>query len=164
MLRGAPRLLLAAAVIALSGTACSGGVPAGAIGAERLACPEDSDCYDPPRAPGDGGSLAMNAGDFYFDSFEGEVAEGDIQIMLDNEATGTHNFVVAGANEGSDAKIEANGGGEAEGVVNLFAGEYTFFCDIAGHRAAGMEGTLVVTPELTPAQQALGGSEAPTEG
>lgn len=153
-MRGSHGLLLAAALVAMLGAGCSGGVPAGAIEAERLACPQDSDCYDPPRAPGDGGMLAMNAGDFYYDSFEGEVAEGDIAITIVNEATGTHNIVMIGANEGSDPKIEAAGGAEAEGVVNLFAGEYTFFCDIPGHRAAGMEGTLIVTPELTPAQEA----------
>ncbi len=159
MLRGSPRLLLSAAVAALLCGACGGGVPAGALTAERLACPEGSDCYDPPRAPGDGGMIAMNAGDFYFDGFEGEVAEGDITVTLNNEANGTHNFVVTGANEGSDPKIEANGGAEAEGVVNLFAGEYTFYCDIAGHRAAGMEGTLIVTPELTDAQEATVGED-----
>lgn len=157
MLRGSPRLLLVAAVLALSGAACSGGVPAGALEADRLTCPEGSDCYDAPRAPGDGGMLAMDAGDFFFDSFEGEVAEGDIAITLDNQAAGTHNIVFTGANEGSDAKIEANGGATAEGVVNLFAGEYTFFCDIAGHRASGMEGTVVVTADLTPAPEAIAG-------
>lgn len=162
MLRGSPRLLLVAAALALSGAACSGGIPAGALEAERLACPEGSDCYDAPRAPGDGGMIAMDAGDFYYDSFEGEVAEGDIQVMLTNEAAGTHNIVFTGANEGSDAKIEANGGAEAEGVVNLFAGEYTFYCDIAGHRAAGMEGAITITPEATDAEQAVGlGEDAP---
>lgn len=157
MLRGSPRLLLVAAALAMSGAACSGGIPAGALEADRLACPEGSDCYDAPRAPGDGGMIAMDAGDFYYDSFEGEIAEGDIQVVLANEAAGTHNFVITGANEGSDAKIEANGGAEAEGVINLFAGEYSFYCDIAGHRAAGMEGILTVTTELTAAPEAVGG-------
>jgi uncharacterized cupredoxin-like copper-binding protein len=159
MLRGAPRLLLVAAALALSGAACSGGIPAGALEAERLACPEGSDCYDAPRAPGDGGTFAMNAGDFYFDDFEGEVAEGDIQIVLNNEAAGTHNIVFIGANEGSDPKVEANGGTEAEGVVNLFAGDYTFYCSIAGHRAAGMEGSVSITTDPTPAAEAVAGED-----
>lgn len=159
MLRGSARLLLVAAALALSGAACSGGIPAGALEAERLACPEGSDCYDPPRAPGDGGMIAMDAGDFFYENFEGEVAEGDIQVTIVNVAAGTHNIVVTGANEGSDPVIEANGNSEAEGVVNLFAGEYTFFCSIAGHRAAGMEGSLTVTTEPTPAQQAVGGGD-----
>lgn len=161
MLRGSPRLLLAVAVIALSGAACSGGVPAGAIDAEPRACPSDSDCYDPPRAPGDGGMISMQGDDFVFEKFEGEVAEGDIAVTLDNVSSGVHSLVFIGANEGSDQRIVANGGETAEGVVNLFTGEYTFFCDVPGHRAAGMEATLTVTAELTPAQQATGGSEAP---
>ena len=164
MLRGSPRLLLIAAVLALTGAACSGGVPAGAIDADRVACPPDSDCYDPPRAPGDGGMIAMAAHDFYYDSFDGEVAEGDIQVTLANEAAGAHNIVVTGANEGSDQVIEANGGEEASGTINLFAGSYTFYCSIPGHRAAGMEGTLTVAPEPTPAGEAATPLQAEGEG
>lgn len=150
MLRGRRSLLSAAAVVALLGAACSNGVSSELAAAAVVECPEGSDCYDPPRAPGDGGMMSVDAGDFFFDNFAGEVAEGDIAVQMVNVAPATtHNIVFEGANTGSDAPIEANGGGEAEGTVNLFVGEYTFYCSIPGHRASGMEGTLTVTPELT---------------
>jgi uncharacterized cupredoxin-like copper-binding protein len=31
-----------------------------------------------------------------------------------------------------------------EGEIDLAAGEYVFYCDVPGHRDAGMEGTLTV--------------------
>lgn len=156
MVRGPRTLLLVAVTTSLLATACSTGVSEELLAAERVECPSGSECYDPPRAPSDGGSIAMEAGDFYFNDFMGEVAEGDIQVTLDNVANGTHNIVIeGGANQGSDEVIEANGGQEASGVFNLFAGTYTFYCSIPGHRASGMEGTLEVTAELVPAPEAV---------
>lgn len=155
MQRGHRSLLIVATALALVGAGCSDGVSEELAAAPRVQCPEGSECYDPPRAPGDGGMMKVDAGDFFFNQFAGEVAEGDIAIELVNVAAATtHNIVFEGANTGSDPAIEANGGEEAAGTVNLFSGEYTFYCDIPGHRASGMEGVLTVTPELTDAQEA----------
>ena len=35
------------------------------------------------------------------------------------------------------------GGASAEITVDLPAGAYTYYCDVPGHRAAGMEGALI---------------------
>ena len=56
---------------------------------------------------------------------------------------GLHTLVFGGKVPG--VKLEASSGGSAELKVTLKPGKYTFYCDIPGHREAGMEGTLTVT-------------------
>ncbi|MDP8978487.1 MAG: plastocyanin/azurin family copper-binding protein [Actinomycetota bacterium] len=53
-----------------------------------------------------------------------------------------HNVTFEGVNDGEPA-VEADGGETATGTVDLQPGTYTYFCSVPGHRAAGMEGTLV---------------------
>lgn len=149
MLRGRhTRTLTLALVVTLAGAGCAR-PPEGAAEAIKVRCPEGSDCYDPPKALGDGGMAVFESVDFAFTEVAGGVSQGDITVELDNLANGEHNIVFVGANTGSE-KIVAGGNSNAEGVVNLFTGDYTYFCDIPGHRASGMEGTLTVyaTPEL----------------
>ena len=74
-------------------------------------------------------------------------------VQLD--APGTYTFMVTNNGQTSHAlEIEGNGveeetdtlspGDSAEVTVELTAGEYELYCPIDGHRAQGMEGTLVV--------------------
>lgn len=155
MLRGTRGLLIAATALTVFSAACSNGVSEELAAAPVVECPEGSDCYDPPRAPGDGGSFTVDAGDFFYNNFEGEAGEGDIEITMNNVANGVHNIVFDAANQGSDELIEADGGATATGVVNLFTGEFVFYCSVPGHREAGMEGTLTVEPEPTPIQEVV---------
>ncbi len=59
--------------------------------------------------------------------------------------SGTHTWVV----EGHEAafKLEANPGAPDSGTIVLPPGTYTYYCDIPGHRQAGMQGTLTVTAD-----------------
>ena len=74
-------------------------------------------------------------------------------VQLD--APGTYTFTVTNNGQTSHAlEIEGNGveeetdtlspGDSGEVTVELAAGEYELYCPIDGHRANGMEGTLVV--------------------
>ena len=65
---------------------------------------------------------------------------GVIQINLKSD--GLHNLVIEGL---PGFQIEATSGNTVSGKVKLAKGKYTFYCDVAGHRAQGMEGTLTVT-------------------
>ena len=68
-------------------------------------------------------------------------ADTDVTIHLTNEGMLQHDFVI----EDTDFRTELLNGGESdEIVVNLPAGEYTYYCSVAGHREAGMVGTLTV--------------------
>ena len=74
-------------------------------------------------------------------------------VQLD--AAGTYTFMVTNDGQTTHAlEIEGNGveeetdtlspGDSGEVTVELAAGEYELYCPIDGHRANGMEGTLVV--------------------
>jgi nitrite reductase (NO-forming) len=153
------RLVLSLSAFALFATACAS-APDGAIEAEALACPPESDCYDPARSIGEGGALEITAVEFDFPTINGIAAEGDVGITIVNEGTALHNIVVVGANEGSDPKAEAAAGESDTATFNLFAGDYVIFCDVPGHRAAGMEDEITVYTTAADAPA----SEEPVDG
>ena len=84
------------------------------------------------------------------------VDPGDLTITLTNSGTMVHNLVF----EGGTRSVDVNPG---ETVVmevgQLEPGTYTIYCDIAGHRAAGMEAFLVVTGIPGEGSQEAGGHE-----
>ena len=85
--------------------------------------------------------IEVTATSFEFDPDEITVTAGeDVAIVLTSEDL-LHDFTI----DELDAHVAADADETNEG--GLRAGEpgrYTFYCTIAGHRAAGMEGTLVV--------------------
>ena len=173
MLRHARVLVLTAVGAVALGAAGCASVPEGSVDAAAVQCPEGSDCYDVPKAIGDGGSFSIEAGEFFFQNLTGTYWSGDIEVTLDDVGGAEHNIVIIGANEGSDGPpiAQALPGESATGTVNLFEGDYVFYCAIPGHRAQGMEGELTVYATQDEAEANLpddilsgGGSETPTEG
>ena len=70
-------------------------------------------------------------------------ADTDITFVMNNTGAAVHNWIVS---EGASIDSgDAEPGTTITWVVNLPAGVYTFYCDIVGHRAAGMEGTIYVS-------------------
>lgn len=88
------------------------------------------------------GALAVTGTDsLKFEPSSLEAEAGEVTVELTCEAQVAHNFVVE---ETDDKVAECNAGATDTGTAELEAGDYTFYCDLPGHRAAGMEGTLTV--------------------
>lgn len=92
---------------------------------------------------GGGGPAVWVAVDLGFPEAPSEVPAGAVDVELDNQGAIEHNVTIE---ELDDEKIlDATGGSTDSGSVELEPGDYTFYCNVPGHRAAGMEGTLTVT-------------------
>jgi plastocyanin len=85
--------------------------------------------------------IEVTARSFEFDPDEITVTAGeDVAIVLTSEDL-LHDFTI----DDLDAHVAADPDETAEGGLRADEpGRYTFYCTVAGHRAAGMEGTLIV--------------------
>ena len=87
-------------------------------------------------------TLSISAKNFAFIPDALTAPAGIVQIDLTSSA-GNHDLVIQGL---PGFQLEVSGTDtKASGKVLLKKGKYTFYCDIPGHRSAGMEGTLTVT-------------------
>lgn len=106
------------------------------------ACGED----DGGGAAVEGADLQVLARDIDFDRDRYELPAGQPTIGYVQEGATRHTLLIEDA-EGEDVgdfRLEVNGEETDAGTVRLEPGDYTFYCDIAGHREAGMEAELVV--------------------
>jgi len=85
--------------------------------------------------------VEVTARSFEFDPDEITVTAGeDIAIVLTSEDL-LHDFTI----DGLDAHVAADADETDEGGLRADEpGRYTYYCTIAGHQEAGMEGTLIV--------------------
>ena len=86
--------------------------------------------------------IEVTATSFEFDPAEITVTAGeDVAIVLTSEDL-LHDFTI----DELDAHVAADADETSEGGLHApdEPGRYAFYCSVAGHRAAGMEGTLVV--------------------
>lgn len=118
-----------ASVLALSGVLCLGVAACGG-GDEALSAEDvEADVFVT-------GTDALK-----FEPEELEAEAGSIDVALTSEGSLVHDVVIEEA--GNTKVVEARGGTQV-GSIDLDAGTYTFYCSVAGHRTAGMEGTLTV--------------------
>ncbi|MGH8906402.1 MAG: cupredoxin domain-containing protein [Egibacteraceae bacterium] len=73
-----------------------------------------------------------------------QMPAGEVVITLENRGAIVHNVAFESVN-GANPVVEVIGGMTATGTVSLQAGTYTYFCTIAGHREAGMEGQVTAS-------------------
>jgi len=93
--------------------------------------------------------LIVHAFDIGFREKELKIGPGKITIQEDNTGATAHTFVLEGATSGRKLSVP-QGGATDQAVFDLQAGTYTYYCDIPGHRGAGMEGKLIVDPSAPP--------------
>ncbi|MDQ3224390.1 MAG: cupredoxin domain-containing protein [Gemmatimonadota bacterium] len=126
----------AVSIIVRGGLAQDGTPPAaGTPGAS----PEASPSASPVAGEGD---VTIVMVDIAFEPTEFTIAaDTDVVVSLPNEGMLEHNFVI----DELDIATELVPGGESTTVtINAPAGTYEYYCSVAGHREAGMVGTLTV--------------------
>jgi plastocyanin len=96
---------------------------------------------------GGGGETLQLAADpsgaLKFDKTSLEATAGSVTIDFTNDSSLPHDVKLQGPGvdgEGTDTIT----GSSTSVTLDLQPGEYTFYCSVDGHRAAGMEGKLVV--------------------
>jgi len=95
----------------------------------------------PPANP----NLTVIAEEIHYDKKDYSVPAGEVRVQFDNDGVQTHNLVVQDPNGNRiDPKLQDGPGKKTGGVYQLPAGSYTLFCDITGHREAGMVASLKV--------------------
>lgn len=118
-----------------SGSKDSGSMDSGSMGHDGMGHGANTPVADGARR------IEVTARSFEFEPAEITVQAGeDIAIVLSSKDL-LHDFTVdeLGTHVAADAKKTSEGGLRADKP-----GRYTFYCTVEGHRAAGMEGTLVV--------------------
>lgn len=114
-----------------------------ALGGVIAACGSSSP--GPPSVVDDGvvdDRLVVVGQDIDFAQDDYVATPGPIDITLVNDGNLPHTLVVED-HDGFTLRVNTQGDVD-EGIVDLDPGTYTIFCDIAGHRNAGMVATLTV--------------------
>lgn len=126
-MRPAPRLraVLIAVAAALFAIGCGG---------------DDDSSSGDDVGPSDA-SLTVVALDIDFEQDAYEVDAGAIEFVYENEGNIIHTLLIEG--EPFELSVRSNGDVD-RGVIELEPGEYSLFCDVPGHRPAGMVATLTV--------------------
>lgn len=136
-------LLLAAFALA----ACGGGDD-DTTSAESSA-PAETQAEKPAEdeSAGDAKALVFEAdpdGALAFTSDKATSGPGEVTVDFNNPSSVPHNVEIETADGEVVAETEVITGDSESVAAELEPGTYTFFCEVAGHREAGMEGTLTV--------------------
>jgi uncharacterized cupredoxin-like copper-binding protein len=77
-------------------------------------------------------------------------ADTDVTFSLPNQGAAPHNFSI----DELSIDVDIAPGATEEAVINAAAGTYEYYCNVPGHREAGMVGNLTVSAEAAPAPAA----------
>jgi plastocyanin len=140
MTRNGRLFLIVLSALALGLAACGGGNEAATTGGGATTAGGGG-------GGGGGGETLQLAADpsgaLKFDKTSLEATAGNVTIDFTNDSSLPHDVKLEGPGvngEGTDTIT----GSSTSVTLDLQAGEYNFYCSVDGHRAAGMEGKLVV--------------------
>lgn len=131
-------VVLAGAMALLA--ACGGGdteTETAAAGDERRPSAEGAAEAEPT-----GPTIEVDAHDISLSPEEFTVPAGSYTVVYVNQGQLEHTLLIDGA-KGLDLLVRSKGEKDS-GRVDLEPGAYTFYCDVPGHRAAGMHAELTV--------------------
>jgi uncharacterized cupredoxin-like copper-binding protein len=90
---------------------------------------------------GAGQAVTVESYDIYFEPDALSIpADTDVTVQLPNEGVTPHNFSI----DELGISVDIAPGATEETVINAPAGEYEYYCNVPGHKQAGMVGTLTV--------------------
>ena len=84
--------------------------------------------------------VTIESYDIYFDPDRVVIpADADIPFTLPNVGAALHNFTI----DELDISVDIEPGAIGTATINIPAGRYTYYCNIPGHKEAGMAGMLI---------------------
>jgi nitrite reductase (NO-forming) len=113
----------------------------GAIDGTPGAAGSPSPISSPEGGEPDAAALEVVSHDVYFEPDTLTIpADTAVTISIPNQGASPHNFSI----DELEISVDQAPGQEQEVEITAPAGEYEFYCNVPGHREAGMVGTLVV--------------------
>lgn len=120
--------------------------PAPRGGAQPTAAPEAAQDAGAGEDAGDAATsdqFTVESYDIYFEPKELEVpSDTEVTILLPNLGAAPHNFSI----DALDISVDIAPGETKEVAFTAPEGEYEYYCNVPGHREAGMVGTLIARP------------------
>jgi uncharacterized cupredoxin-like copper-binding protein len=115
--------------------------PPGASPAATTAAEVAAGQATPPQTAATTQTVEIVAHDIYFEPKEVTIpANTDVTISLPNQGAAPHNFSI----DALKISVDLPPGETKSVVVNAPPGTYEYYCDVPGHKEAGMVGTLTV--------------------
>lgn len=93
------------------------------------------------------GVVTVVATDLKFDEKEYTATAGKVRFRYIDNGAIPHTLLIEGI-KGFKMEVTVNGSVD-DASADLKPGTYTMYCDVVGHRAAGMHAKLIVTPPPT---------------
>jgi nitrite reductase (NO-forming) len=114
----------------------------GAAPAAAPSAPEASPAAEAAQAaPAAAAPVTVVSHDIYFDPKEVTIpANTDVTVDLPNEGVTLHDFSI----DALGISVSIQPGATEHVVVNAPPGDYEYYCNVPGHKEAGMVGTLHV--------------------